>query len=228
MRSVMALAAAAGSLVVLSPVWWTAPDLDAARVPRGAYVLSDAPSTPAVSGGGHAPIALAPAALTDVVQKSCAASCHSERRKAGDLSLATFDVAKATSAPEVAEKIILKLRAGMMPPPGSRKPAGDTLTQVADALERAMDLRFAAQPDPGSKTFQRLNIAEYERSVRDLLTLEVKADKWLPLDTKSANFDNIADVQMPSATTLDAYLDAASEIARLAIGEPKASVTTTT
>lgn len=193
-------------------------------VPPGAFALTTV--------GRAAPsarrVVLAPAALNDVVQKSCAATCHSDRRKAGDLSLATFDVAKATAHPEVSEKIILKLRAGMMPPPGSRRPSGDTLPQLADVLERAMDLRYSAQPDPGTKTFQRLNIAEYERSIRELLTLEVKADKWLPLDTKSANFDNIADVQMPSATTLDAYLDAASEIARLAVGDPKASVSTTT
>jgi hypothetical protein len=185
-------------------------------MPAGAWRLSDAEG---------APPALAAASLTEVVQKTCAAGCHSDRRKAGDLSLATFDVAKATSHPEVAEKIILKLRAGMMPPPGARKPAGDTLLQLAGALERSMDARYAADPEPGSKTFQRLNHAEYERSVRELLGLEVRADKWLPLDTKSANFDNIADVQMPSATTLDAYLDAASEVSRLAVGDPKASVT---
>src|SRR5690606_12239825 len=76
--------------------------------------------------------------------------------------------------------------------------------------------------------FQRLNRAEYERSIRELLTLEVDAGSWLPLDTKSANFDNIADVQMPSATLLDAYLDAASEISRLAVGNPNATPTSAT
>ncbi|MGH7710988.1 MAG: DUF1587 domain-containing protein, partial [Gemmatimonadaceae bacterium] len=75
---------------------------------------------------------------------------------------------------------------------------------------------------------QRLNRAEYETAVRDLLTIEVNAGNWLPLDTKSANFDNIADVQMPSATLLDAYLDAASEISRLAVGDPSASPTSAT
>jgi hypothetical protein len=61
--------------------------------------------------------------------------------------------------------------------------------------------------------------------VLELLGLEVNASSWLPLDTRSANFDNIADVQMPSATVLDAYLDAASEISRLAVGDPKATPT---
>jgi hypothetical protein len=73
-----------------------------------------------------------------------------------------------------------------------------------------------------------LNRAEYERSIKQLLTLDVDAGKWLPLDTKSANFDNIADVQVPSATLLDSYLDAASEIARLTVGDSKVAITSTT
>ncbi|MCA0377440.1 MAG: DUF1592 domain-containing protein [Gemmatimonadetes bacterium] len=172
--------------------------------------------------------ALTSAALTDVVKKTCA-GCHSDQRKQGNLSLQNFDLATIGQvSPEVAEKMIGKLRTGMMPPPGRPKPAGDTLQVLMETLERQMDARWAANPNPGTRTFQRLNRAEYERAVRDLLTLDIKAESWLPLDTKSANFDNIADVQTPSATILDSYLDAASEIARLAVGDPKASVATST
>ena len=168
------------------------------------------------------------AALDAVVKKSCA-GCHSETRKQGNLSLANFDLATiGQTAPDVAEKMINKLRTGMMPPPGRAKPAGDTLQVLMETLERNMDARYAANPNPGSRAFQRLNRAEYERAVRDVLGLEIKASSWLPLDTKSANFDNIADVQMPSATLLDSYLDAASEISRLAVGDPKAAVSTST
>jgi hypothetical protein len=124
--------------------------------------------------------------------------------------------------------MIAKLRAGMMPPPGRKRPGGDTLTALAETLEGLVDRAAALKPEPGTRSFQRLNRAEYERSIQDLLTLEIDAGKWLPLDTKSANFDNIADVQIPSATLLDAYLDAASEISRLAVGDPKASVTSVT
>src|SRR5690606_40985741 len=55
-------------------------------------------------------------------------------------------------------------------------------------------------------------------SVKDLLDLEIDARLFLPLDTKSANFDNIADVQMLSASVLDAYLRAADQVSRLAVG----------
>lgn len=171
---------------------------------------------------------MTPAALGDVVKKTCA-GCHSEQRKQGNLSLQNFDLTTiGMTAPDVAEKMINKLRTGMMPPPGRAKPGGDTLQLLLETLERTMDAQYAANPNPGSRAFQRLNRAEYERAIKDVLSLEVKADAWLPLDTKSANFDNIADVQLPSATLLDSYLDAASEISRLAVGDPKASVSTST
>ncbi len=167
-------------------------------------------------------------ALGDVVKKTCA-GCHSDQRRQGNLTLQNFDLATiGQTAPEVAEKMINKLRTGMMPPPGRARPGGDTLDVLLNTLERTMDTQFARNPNAGSRAFQRLNRAEYERAVKDLLALDVKAGTWLPLDTKSANFDNIADVQLPSATLLDSYLDAASEIARLAVGDPKASVSTST
>ena len=53
--------------------------------------------------------------------------------------------------------------------------------------------------------------------------LDINAGDYLPLDTKSANFDNIADVQMLSPTLLNAYLAAAGEVSRLAVGDPNAA-----
>jgi hypothetical protein len=73
-----------------------------------------------------------------------------------------------------------------------------------------------------------LNQAEYARSIHDLLGLEIDPSAFLPLDTKSANFDNIADAQMLSPTLLDAYLNAAATISRLAIGDPEAAPSSTT
>src|SRR5262249_61878501 len=80
-----------------------------------------------------------------------------------------------------------------------------------------------ADAAPGRRTFQRLNRAEYARSVRDLLALDVNAGDYLPLDAKSANFDNIADAQRLSPTVMQGYLNAAAEISRLAVGDPSAT-----
>jgi hypothetical protein len=145
--------------------------------------------------------------------------CHSDRRLRGNLSLEGFDAASPHERAEVAEKMIVKLRAGMMPPPGVARPAGDSLTMLVENLESRVDEASAAAPDPGGRTFQRLNRAEYEQSVKQFLGMDIDAGDYLPLDTKSENFDNIADVQMLSPTLLDAYLGAAAEISRLAVGD---------
>ncbi len=197
--------------------------------PLGVHATRTARTTPpADPRDAHVPLPatmMSNDELNSVVRRTCV-QCHSDTRKAGNLSLNGFDFASAAfTQPEVAEKMIGKLRAGMMPPPGRRRPGGDTMDVLTFTLERIMDERAMKEPNPGSRAFQRLNRPEYERSVRELLGLEVNASSWLPLDTRSANFDNIADVQMPSATVLDAYLDAASEIARLAVGDPKATPT---
>jgi hypothetical protein len=154
--------------------------------------------------------------------------CHNNQARTGNLSLAGFDVSHPERDPDVAEKMIRKLRAGMMPPPGVPRPGGDTLLALVQTIERRIDAAAAANPNPGSRTFQRLNREEYQLSIRDLLGLGIDAGDYLPLDTKSANFDNIADVQMPSATLVEGYLRAAAAISRMAVGDPRAAPTSAT
>ena len=156
-----------------------------------------------------------------VVQEVCLA-CHNDALLEGNMSLQSFDVDMAHEAPEIAEKMVRKLRAGMMPPLGYPRPEGDDLGFLADTLERVLDEAAALNPNPGGRTFQRLNRAEYERAIEDLLALEVNAGNWLPLDQMLANFDNMADAQTVSATLLEAYLNAASAISRMAVGDRNA------
>jgi len=156
-----------------------------------------------------------------VVEQSCV-GCHNDRAKAGGLSLSGFAVAAAGDAPETTEKMIRKVRAGQMPPAGGRRPDTAALEGLASALERAADAR-AAQATPGRRSFQRLNRAEYTQSIRDLLGLEVNSGDYLPLDSKMANFDNIADAQILSPTVMQSYLTAAAEISRLAVGDRTAT-----
>ena len=170
------------------------------------------------SAAGVAQTARADAEANRVVQGTCR-TCHNDRTLRGNLSLERFDVRDAADHADVAERMVRKLRAGMMPPPGPRRPDGAALLNLAETLERRLDAAAALAPDPGSRPFQRLNRAEYAQAIRDLLDLEVDAGDWLPLDPVSANFDNIADAQTLSATLLEAYLNAASAISRLAVGE---------
>ena len=148
--------------------------------------------------------------------------CHNDRMKTGNMSLAEFDAGDAVADPALAEKMVSKLRLGMMPPPGARRPAEDLLTEVAESLETQLDRSAEENPNPGRRSFQRLNRAEYTAAIRDLLDLPLDGAKYLPQDTISANFDNIADVQLLSATLMDSYLRAASDISHLAVGDPDA------
>ena len=164
--------------------------------------------------------------LTDLVQQYCQV-CHNDVMMTGNLSLTGFDVAAAPAMAETAERMIRKLRAGMMPPRGMPRPGGDSLQVLVETMEASLDAAAAANPNPGSRPFQRLNQAEYKSAVRDLLGLEIDVGSFLPLDTKSANFDNIADVQMPSTTLMEGYLRAASHVSRIALGDPDAESNST-
>ena len=179
-------------------------------------------------GGTHSTgsLEIEAATLTEVVQTYCQV-CHNDAMMTGNLSLAGFEVENAPNRPETAEKMIRKLRAGMMPPPGMPRPSPDTLLALVEELETRMDREAVMNPNPGGRTFQRLNRAEYTESIKNLLGLQIDVGEYLPLDTKSANFDNIADVQMLSPTLLEAYLTAASEISRLAIGDREVTPTET-
>jgi hypothetical protein len=181
-----------------------------------------AAQAPAAGAAQPAPVTsrgTAPVQDHNAIVKQYCIGCHNERSKAGGLALEAFDVAKTVEHAAVAEKMIVKLQAGMMPPPGSRRPDEQVLVRLVNTLESRLDAAAAANPNPGKRTFPRLNRAEYRRSIRELLNLDIDSSKWLPLDTMSANFDNIADEQSLSPMLLEAYLNAAADISRMAVGD---------
>ena len=185
-------------------------------------------ATAAASGPveGHPPPPLPPATLTEVVRHYCVI-CHNDQLLTGNLSLATFDVENAGERAETAERMIRKLRAGMMPPPGAPRPAPDTLLALVETLEEEVDRAAAAAPNLGERRFTRLTRAEYERVIRDDLALEVDAGRWLPPDVLVGAFDNTAAAQALSTTLLDAFVRAAADVSRLAVGNPEAVSSTT-
>jgi cytochrome c553 len=158
---------------------------------------------------------------TALVRQYCA-GCHSERGKSGGLSLASFDATAAARHADVAEKMIRKLRAGMMPPPGARRPDESTLSALAASLETRIDKASSVAPNPGRRPFQRLNRVEYARAVKDLLALDIDVNGLLPPDSISQGFDNVADSQPLSPALMEGYLRAASTVTALAIGNPDA------
>ena len=188
---------------------------------RGTRAQGAAPAQATAKAAPPTPVAAA--ADQNAVLKRYCVTCHNDRMKPAGLSLEKFDAAHAAENAEIAERMIRKLQAGLMPPPGVPRPAPDAHAALVHSLETTIDTAAAARPNPGARVFQRLNRPEYSRAIEDLLLLNVDAGNWLPLDQKSANFDNIADAQALSPTLLEAYLNAAAAISRMAVGDRTAA-----
>jgi hypothetical protein len=184
----------------------------------GTYALLA--SLAAFPGIGEPAVSISLEAQQTLVKKYCA-GCHSDSLKSGGLSFNSVDLAHPDRTAENAENVIRKLRAGMMPPPGSPRPPRAILESFAASVENAVDLAAVKDPDPGRPALHRLNRTEYENSVRDLLDLNVNAEDLLPTDDMSHGFDNMADVLTISPTLMEAYIRAAGKVARLAVGDPK-------
>ena len=157
-----------------------------------------------------------------LVREYCVA-CHNGRNRAGGLSLEDVDPSNPVVDVEIFEKVILKLRSGMMPPEGRPRPDAETRAAFVADLERRIDVASIESPRPGRPILHRMNRTEYANAIRDLLGLEVDVASLLPADDMSQGYDNMSDVLTVSPTLLESYLSAADKIARMAIGDPDAT-----
>ena len=145
-------------------------------------------------------------------------SCHGEERKTAGLRLDLANVRNVGEDAEVWEKVVHKLRTGVMPPAEMPRPSREARGALLSWLETSLDEAAAANPNPGrTETLRRLNRTEYQNAIRDLLSLEIQAASLLPHDESGHGFDNV-NVGDLSPTLLHRYLSAAQKISRLAIG----------
>jgi hypothetical protein len=165
----------------------------------------------------------APTTAFPEFSKAYCVTCHNDRLSTGGLSLEQVSLDAAGAHAETLEKVVRKVRAGLMPPAGARRPERAALDAFATGIEAAVDRAAAASPNPGRAPLHRMNRAEYANAIRDLLALEVDAATLLPADDSSRGFDNIADVLGVSPSLLERYVAAAAKISRLAVGERDAA-----
>ena len=173
-----------------------------------------------------APQAPAPAPVTSnkaLFDKYCL-TCHTQRMKERGtvpIALDTLDLTRVGTDAATWEKVVIKMRAGLMPPAGAPRPDKTAHDGFATWIESELDRYAAANPNPGrTEPFHRLNRAEYRNAIRDLLDLDVDVAALLPADDVSYGFDNIAGVLKMSPTLMERYLVAAQKVSRLAIGTP--------
>jgi cytochrome c551/c552 len=150
-------------------------------------------------------------------------TCHNERTKTAGLMLDKLDVGHAGDNAETWEKVVRKLRTGMMPPSGARRPERSAIDAFTSGLENTLDHAAAAKPNPGTTALHRLNRTEYGNAIRDLLALPIDAATLLPPDDSAEGFDNVADVLGVSPLLIQGYVSAATKISRLAVGDPEMS-----
>ena len=157
-----------------------------------------------------------------LIAKRCFA-CHNSALKSGDLDLGQFKTAESIAHdPEVWEKVSHRLLDGTMPPKGSPRPSQTDIEAVSrwitDEIKR---IELASKPDPGKVTARRLNRAEYNNTVRDLLGVNFRPADDFPQDDSGYGFDNIGDVLSLSPVLLEKYLRAAEVVVRTAMFGPE-------
>ena len=188
-----------------------------------AAVVAAQPPAPVSLVASHTATTELPAVPTRALFDQYCVTCHNDRLRQGDLSLADVDPAHPSAHVATLEKVIRKLRAGLMPPARRPRPDEATLAVFVDGLEREIDRAAAADPNPGRPVLHRLNRTEYANAVRDLLGLEVNVESLLPPDDMSQGYDNMSDVLTVSPALLEGYISAAGKISRLAVGDPGAT-----
>jgi len=145
-------------------------------------------------------------------------TCHNDRTKAGGLVL-DAELTKIASDRERWEKVVRKVKTGMMPPSGSPRPARERLDAFAAAMEVRLDAAFDPKASLETPGLHRLNRTEYANAIRDLLDLNVDVSGLLPADGSSEGFDNIAEALSVSPSLIQGYVSAAMRISRLAVGD---------
>ncbi|HSC13686.1 MAG TPA: DUF1592 domain-containing protein [Gammaproteobacteria bacterium] len=155
------------------------------------------------------------------LEKYCT-DCHNAAELAGERS---FEGLKLEDIPQHAEQFeaaIVKLRGRLMPPPGEPQPTAEEIDGLIATLEKTIDEHAPKQA--GYVAAQRLSRTEYAHAVKALLDVEIDPEEYLPAEIEVHGFTNIAAALSTSPAFVEQYVNAASAVAHLAVGEPKPKV----
>lgn len=161
--------------------------------------------------------------------------CHGQAAKnatnaitkeaARHITLDDLDIDHVEKHPEEWERVVRKVRAGMMPPSGLPRPAAPKFEAWITSLEDALDRTTTRKLTPPG--IHRLNRTEYANVIKDLLDIEINPAQYLPSDDSTRGFDNVAAGLSISPALLEGYVSAAGKISRVAMGSVTTAVSTT-
>ena len=181
-------------------------------------VLGSVPAVAAQDGPRQAP--------WSVIEDYCF-GCHNNQVRAGGRAFDLMSPDRIALDAETWEAAIRKLRGGLMPPAGARRPDSQSVAELVSWLENEIDAGVG-DPEPGRVALRRLNRREYAYAIRDLLGFNIDAEALLPEDNVEGNFDNNAAALQVSPSFVDQYVYAARAVALEAVGNPETPAVTTT
>jgi len=190
-----------------------------AEPPQAPATAKPATATPAATPSTTTPAASTAASPDAAFLTQYCIGCHNQRAKIAGLTLDTLDISKVGPDAETWEKVVKKIRTGMMPPSGARRPERAALDGFATNLEQRLDNAADANAALVTPALHRLNRTEYANAIRDLLALDVDVNLLLPADGSSQGFDNLAEALAVSPSLIQGYVSAAMKISRLAVGD---------
>lgn len=161
------------------------------------------------------------AELPSLLRKHCS-KCHSgDEAEAGIRFDEPIEFSAVQSQQQKWEKVLKMVESGAMPPDDQPQPSSDTRRHIVTLLRTALYSVDCTQlQDPGRVTIRRLNRAEYDNTLRDLLGVDLRLAREFPSDDVGYGFDNIADVLAVSPLLVEKYLDAAEKAVAAVIQEP--------
>ena len=163
------------------------------------------------------------AAVLPFLAENCY-TCHNQKLSSGKLDLTQYKTRASIAAdPDRWEMVLKRLKAGEMPPQPMPRPNEAELHAATRWIEGELDRDSLARPDPGRVTARRLNRAEYNNTVKDLLGVDFRPADDFPQDDTGYGFDTIGDVLSLSVVQMEKYLSAAESVARTAVYGPQDS-----
>lgn len=151
--------------------------------------------------------------ILPLLEQNCY-QCHGNGNHKGDVALDSYRTAAQVDANHPQwEDVMNAVESGEMPPPNAKNhPSLSDRNVIAKWIKSELYKYDPKNPDPGAVTIHRLNRAEYNNTIRDLVGVDFKPAEDFPSDDSGYGFDNIGDVLSLSPVLMEKYLAAANRI----------------
>ena len=144
--------------------------------------------------------------------------CHGGGENRGGVALDAADyTTNFMAGRDLWWRVLKNLQANLMPPANKLQPSRKQKEMITQWIKRSVFEINPLNPDPGRVTLRRLNRAEYQNTIRELVGVDFDAPGIFPPEDTGHGFDNLSDVLTLSPMLLEKYVDAAEKIIKQAV-----------